>query len=90
MLRVRLLSSSCQELGNFLGSAAPLSWDDSEEPPSATFEPGVSTTDGAGGPGSASKGALDKDDADFVNLLTAPHASHEVGNAILNRTIGRG
>ena len=49
----------------------------------------MSTTDGAGGSGSASKGALDKDDADFVNLLTAPHASHEVRNEIVYHTIGQ-
>ena len=60
-----------------------------EDPLSATVEPPMSTTDGAGGSGSASKGALDKDDADFVNLLTAPHASHEVRNEIVYHTIGQ-
>ena len=61
-----------------------------EEPPSATIEPPVSPTDGAGGPNSASSGTLDKGDADFVNLLTAPHAIHEVRNTILHHTIGQG
>ena len=50
----------------------------------------MSATDGAGGPGSASEGTLDKDDADFVNLLTAPHASHEVKNEIVYHTTGQG
>ena len=61
-----------------------------EDPPSATTEPPLSATDGAGGPGSASEGTLDKDDADFVNLLTAPHASHEVKNEIVYHTTGQG
>eukprot|EP00904_Undaria_pinnatifida_P012914 jgi/Undpi1/8753/HiC_scaffold_25.g11215.m1 len=50
---------------------------ETEELPSATIEPPVSTADGAGRPGSANKGSLDKDDADFVHLLTALHDSQE-------------
>lgn len=60
-----------------------------EKPPRATIEPPVSTTYGAGWPGSAKKGTLEKDDAAFVNLLMAPHASHEVRSAILCHTISQ-
>ena len=67
-----------------------------EESPSASIEPSVSTTDGAEAPRSASTGAgapgsdtPNKDDAAFINLLTALHASHEVSTAMLYHTISQ-
>ena len=68
-----------------------------DEPPSACIEPPASAADGPGAPrsesagaGASSSDATNNDDADFINLLTAPHARHEVSTAILHHTISQG